>query len=102
MDYRAVESRFSRRPQKNGPLQPHEYFSPRNSRRVRLRTNLEIYGIASSGRPGDPGADVKTQTLDADVADLHYRGYSVIDARRRRSGSPDYYKMLGSKQRWRD
>jgi len=78
-------------------------FRPGTPRRVRIRTNLEIYWDCIEWAPGLPGAEVKTQTLDADVADLHYRGYSVID--RPDAGAPevpDYYKMLGSKQQWRD
>ena len=48
---------------------------------------------------------MKTQTLDAEVADLHYRGYSTIDAQAQARGAPevpDYYQIQGTKQRWRD
>jgi tetratricopeptide (TPR) repeat protein len=78
-------------------------FRPGTPRRVRLRTNLEIYWDCIEWAQGDPQAAVKTQTLDASVADLHYRGYSVID--RPDAGAPeipDYYQLLGTKQRWRD
>jgi tetratricopeptide (TPR) repeat protein len=78
-------------------------FRPGTPRRVRLRTNLEIYWDCIEWAQGDPGAQVKTQTLDAEAADLHYRGYSVID--RPDAGAPeipDYYQILGTKQRWRD
>jgi tetratricopeptide (TPR) repeat protein len=78
-------------------------FRPGTPRRVRLRTNLEIYWDCIEWAQGDPEAAVKTQTLDASVADLHYRGYSVID--RPDAGAPevpDYYQILGTKQRWRD
>jgi len=78
-------------------------FRPGTPRRVRIRTNLEIYWDCIEWAQGLPGTDVKTQTLDAQVADLHYRGYSVID--RPDAGAPEvpnYYQILGSKQRWRD
>jgi tetratricopeptide (TPR) repeat protein len=78
-------------------------FHPRTPRRVRLRTNLEIYWDCIEWAQSAPDAQVKTQTLDPEVADLHYRGYSVID--RPDAGAPevpDYYQILGTKQRWRD
>ena len=78
-------------------------FRPGTPRRVRLRTNLEIYWDCIEWAQGKPEAEVKTQTLDSSMADLHYRGYSVID--RPDAGAPevpDYYQILGTKQRWRD
>jgi Flp pilus assembly protein TadD len=78
-------------------------FRPGTPRRVRLRTNLEIYWDCIEWAQGARDAQVKTQTLDADAADLHYRGYSVIN--RPDAGAPevpDYDQMMGSKQRWRD
>ncbi|HXC44939.1 MAG TPA: FG-GAP-like repeat-containing protein [Candidatus Dormibacteraeota bacterium] len=80
-------------------------FRPGTSRRVRLRTNLEIYWDCIEWATGEPGAQVKTQTLDAEAADLHYRGYSTIDTPDPGAPAPeipDYYQILGSKQRWRD
>jgi tetratricopeptide (TPR) repeat protein len=80
-------------------------FRPGTPRRVRLRTNLEIYWDCIEWAAGDPGAQVKTQTLDAEAADLHYRGYSTIDTPDPGAPAPevpDYYQILGSKQRWRD
>jgi tetratricopeptide (TPR) repeat protein len=80
-----------------------DIFRPGTPRRVRLRTNLEIYWDCIQWAQGARGAQVKTQTLDPEFADLHYRGYSVID--RPDAGAPEvpnYDQMLGSKQRWRD
>jgi ASPIC and UnbV len=80
-----------------------DIFRPGTPRRVRLRTNLEIYWDCIEWAQGKPDAEVKTQTLDSSLADLHYRGYSVID--RPDAGAPevpDYYQILGTKQRWRD
>jgi Tfp pilus assembly protein PilF len=80
-------------------------FRPGTPRRVRLRTNLEIYWDCIEWAQGDPNAGVKTQTLDAEAADLHYRGYSTIDTPDPGAPAPEvpnYYQILGSKQRWRD
>jgi tetratricopeptide (TPR) repeat protein len=80
-------------------------FLPGTPRRVRLRTNLEIYWDCIEWATGASGAQVKTQTLDAEAADLHYRGYSTIDTPDPGAPAPevpDYYQILGSKQRWRD
>jgi hypothetical protein len=82
-----------------------DVFRPGTPRRVRIRTNLEIYWDCIEWAAGDPGAQVKTQTLDAQAADLHYRGYSTIDTPDPGAPSPevpDYYQILGTKQRWRD
>jgi hypothetical protein len=68
-----------------------------------LRTNLEIYWDKIEWAPGLPETLLKTVQLDPAVADLHFRGYSVID--RANAGAPevpDYYRIAGTKQRWRD
>jgi tetratricopeptide (TPR) repeat protein len=80
-----------------------DIFLPGTPRKVRLRTNLEIYWDCIEWAQGESGAQVKTRELDPEVADLHYRGYSTID--RPDAGAPevpDYYEILGTKQRWRD
>ena len=77
-------------------------FRAGTPRKVRIRTNLEIYWDALHWAQGAPEAPVKTRTITP-AADLHYRGYSVIH--RPDAGAPeipDYYAMLGSKQQWRD
>jgi hypothetical protein len=79
-----------------------DIFRPGTPRRVRIRTNLEIYWDALHWAQGAPRAPVKTTTLNP-AADLHYRGYSVIH--RPDAGAPevpDYYHLLSSKQLWRD
>jgi len=80
-------------------------FRPGTPRHVRLRTNLEIYWDCIEWAKGLPDAPVKTTRLDPNFADLHYRGYSVIN--RPEVGPPapeipDYDTILGTKQRWRD
>ena len=60
-------------------------------------------GTRSSGRRGLPDTQLKTIRLDPPVADLHYRGYSVIDRPDAASPKlPDYNQISGTKQRWRD
>jgi len=103
MDDGAIESWFSCWPQKDGSVHLTDIFRPGTPRKVRLRTNLEIYWDCIEWAQGEPGADVKTQTLDVAYADLHYRGYSTID--RPDAGAPEvpnYDQILGTKQRWRD
>jgi tetratricopeptide (TPR) repeat protein len=78
-------------------------FRPGTARRVRLRTNLEIYWDCIEWAQGAPDAPVQTKTLDPSLADLHYRGYSVID--RPDAGAPEvprYDEILSTKQQWRD
>jgi Tfp pilus assembly protein PilF len=78
-------------------------FRPGTSRRLRLRTNLEIYWDQIEWAQGLPDTALRTVRLDPTVADLHYRGYSVID--RPDAGAPelpDYNRISGMKQRWRD
>jgi tetratricopeptide (TPR) repeat protein len=80
-----------------------DIFVPGTPRRVRLRTNLEIYWDCIEWAQGESNAQVKTRELDPELADLHYRGYSTID--RPDAGAPEvpnYYEILGTKQRWRD
>jgi Tfp pilus assembly protein PilF len=72
-------------------------------RRLRLRTNLEIYWDSIEWAAGIPNAELKTVRLNPDVADLHHRGYSVINQRNDSSPEvPDYNRLSSSKQIWRD
>jgi Tfp pilus assembly protein PilF len=78
-------------------------FRPGTPGRVRLRTNLEIYWDAFEWAQGLPDTALKITWLDPSEADLHYRGYSVMNQANRSSPEiPDYNHMEGSKQRWRD
>jgi hypothetical protein len=50
-----------------------------------------------------PDLPLKTVRLDPTVADLHYRGYSVMSQQSPSSPElPDYNHLEGTKQRWRD
>jgi Flp pilus assembly protein TadD len=79
-------------------------FRSGTPRRVRIRTNLEIYWDAIHWAQGAPDTQLKTVTLNPNVADLHYRGYSVMHmpGAARAPEVPDYSQIEGTKQRWRD
>ena len=80
-----------------------DLFADGKPRRVRIRTNLEIYWDHLEWAVGLPDATVKMVTLAPSSVDLHYRGYSVIN--RPDAGAPeipDYYKLFATKQIWRD
>ena len=78
-------------------------FRPNTPRRVRLRTNLEVFWDSIEWARGLPDAQLKTTRLNPDVADLHYRGYSVINRPAESSPEvPDYNRLASSKQIWRD
>jgi len=79
-------------------------FRAGTPRRVRIRTNLEIYWDAIHWAQGAPDTQLKTVTLSPTIADLHYRGYSVMHmpGAARAPEVPDYNQIEGTKQRWRD
>ncbi len=78
-------------------------FKPGIPRRLRLRTNLEIYWDSIEWAAGAPGGQLKTTRLNPEVADLHHRGYSVITQANSSSPEvPDYNRLASSKQIWRD
>ena len=79
-------------------------FRPGTPRKVRLRTNLEIYWDAIHWAEGAPDTPMKETTLAPEAADLHYRGYSVMQMPVGAGAPevPDYNVIEGTKQRWRD
>jgi hypothetical protein len=80
-------------------------FRPGSPRRVRIRTNLEIYFDALHWARGAPETELKEVTLHPQAADLHYRGYSVMHmptTAARAPEVPDYNQIEGTKQHWRD
>jgi tetratricopeptide (TPR) repeat protein len=81
-----------------------DVFRPGTPRRVRIRTNLEIYWDCIQWAQGAPNTPLRTGTLNPNVADLHYRGYSVMHmpGAARAPEVPDYNQIEGTKQRWRD
>jgi hypothetical protein len=80
-----------------------DIFRQGTERRLRLRTNLEVYWDKIEWAVALPNADLRTTKLYPLVADLHYRGYSVINQPNPSSPQvPDYNKIASSKQIWRD
>ncbi|HVQ39117.1 MAG TPA: FG-GAP-like repeat-containing protein, partial [Pyrinomonadaceae bacterium] len=82
-----------------------DVFRPGTPRRVRVRTNLEIYWDHLEWAVGLPNAPVNTVKLSPSGTDLHYRGYSVIqrpDPGAPAPEVPDYDQLSASKQSWRD
>jgi tetratricopeptide (TPR) repeat protein len=78
-------------------------FLPGTPKRLRLRTNLEVFWDAIEWATGQPGTHLKTLRLDPEVADLRYRGFSVINQADASSPElPDYNRIGGTTQRWRD
>ncbi|HEX3120559.1 MAG TPA: ASPIC/UnbV domain-containing protein, partial [Candidatus Acidoferrum sp.] len=80
-------------------------FKPGMPRKVRIRTNLEIYWDRITWAEGAPTAPTRSVKLDPSFADLHYRGYSVIehpDPNAPAPEVPNYYKIESTKQKWRD
>jgi len=78
-------------------------FRPGTPRRLRLRTNLEIFWDSIEWAKGLPDTQLKTIKIDPATADLHYRGYSVINKANESSPEvPDYNQLASSKQVWRD
>ena len=74
----------------------------RRPRRLRLRTNLEIYWdwIAQAPRL-DPGLRRETRLAPA-VADLRFRGYSRTDILGPRGLEVPRYEVANTRPRWRD
>ena len=78
-------------------------FRPGTPRKVRLRTNLEIYWDQIQWAKGLPGTPLRITHIAPEMADLHYRGYSVIKQANPSSPElPDYNHLEGTKQRYRD
>jgi len=72
-------------------------------RKLRLRTNLEIYWDSIEWAQGLPSTRLNVTRLDPAVADLHYRGFSMINQANPSSPEiPDYDRLAGTSQRWRD
>jgi tetratricopeptide (TPR) repeat protein len=78
-------------------------FHAGQPRKLRLRTNLEIYWDCIEWARGIDDVSIKTARLAPDYADLHYRGYSAIHQADESSPEiPDYDHLETSKQKWRD
>jgi Tfp pilus assembly protein PilF len=77
----------------------------RHPRRLRLRTNLEIYwdALAVADSADDASAGPNPIRLQPALAELRYRGFSKTDyARHDVPEIPRYGELAGVGQRWRD
>jgi len=75
----------------------------RGARRLRLRTNLEVYWDRLARGEDVPTADLRTTRLAPVTATLNYRGYSVTHAASRTSPEvPQYDRVANTAPRWRD
>ncbi|HWP44466.1 MAG TPA: hypothetical protein VNO14_14570, partial [Blastocatellia bacterium] len=78
-------------------------FRPGGPRRLRLRTNMEIFWDKLEWSVGLPNAEIKTERLAAETAELRYRGFSVMTRADESSPElPDYDRIKTTSQRWRD
>jgi tetratricopeptide (TPR) repeat protein len=78
-------------------------FRPGTPRKVRLRTNLEIYWDQIEWARGMIDASLQITRLAPATADLRYRGFSNVHQANPSSPEiPDYNQLAGTAQRWRD
>ena len=78
-------------------------FQPNMPHRIRLRTNLEIYWDSIEWAKGPPSTPLKIRRLQPSVADLHYRGFSVIHQANASSPEiPSYEQVASTAPQWRD
>ena len=92
-------------------LRIDDLFAPGIPRKLRLRTNLEVYWdslafaklLDSSGDNPATQSKLLTQRLPMQRADLQYRGFSLIAAANASSPElPFYDQLVGSVPRWLD
>jgi tetratricopeptide (TPR) repeat protein len=78
-------------------------FKPGAPRRLRLRTNMEIYWDALEWAAGADDSQTKVVSLAPAAAELRFRGFSEM---RSAGGSspetPEYGRVASTGQRWRD
>ena len=79
-------------------------FKPGAPRRLRLRTNMEIYWDALEWAGAAPaGAEAKVTSLAPSVAELRFRGFSEMGSAGASSPeTPVYGRIASTGQRWRD
>jgi Tfp pilus assembly protein PilF len=78
-------------------------FRPGMPKRLRLRTNLEIYWDQMEWAAGLPDTPLHIRHLQPSTAELRYRGFSMIHQANPSSPEiPDYNHLLGTAPIWRD
>ncbi|MEO8660804.1 MAG: FG-GAP-like repeat-containing protein [Bryobacteraceae bacterium] len=77
-------------------------FLPGAPRRLRLRTEMEVYWDRLAWAPGLPEAQIRTTRAALSQAELRYRGYSELtQAGPTAPELADYSVIAGTTQRWR-
>ncbi|HWS87954.1 MAG TPA: FG-GAP-like repeat-containing protein [Pyrinomonadaceae bacterium] len=72
-------------------------------RRLRLRTNMEVYWDALEWAAGADDAQTKVVSLAPAAAELRFRGFSEMRSADNSSPeTPDYERVASTGQRWRD
>jgi hypothetical protein len=80
-----------------------DVIGPDGPRRVRLRTNMEIYWDRLAWAAGRPETKIRTHTLTPDSAHLRDRGFSaVVQTDRRKPTVPVYDSIATTTRLWRD
>lgn len=75
---------------------------PAGARRFRLRTNMEVFWDKLAWGVDIAEDENKTSRLELNSAELHYRGFSVMEKADDSSPEkPDYDRVLTTTQRWR-
>ena len=75
---------------------------PTDDRRVRIRTNLQIYWDQAFVADEAPEAPLRVETLEPLAADLHFRGFSRMYRKGGRYGPYWYdYDQVSSESPWR-
>ena len=78
-------------------------FEPGSTRRLRLRTNLEVFWDSIEWATGLTDSSVKLTRIQASSADLHYRGFSKkLQVDDSSPELPDYNSLASTAQRRRD
>ena len=76
---------------------------PGAARRVRLRTNMEVYWDQIEWAPRRPDVSVRVRTIRPSTADLRYRGFSALERSNDRSPErPNYDRIESTAPIWMD
>ncbi len=84
-------------------LDLNDVFRPGAPRRLRLRTNMEIYWDRLQWAEALPDTTFKARRIDLSSAELRYRGFSKFSQADDSSPElPDYNRLEGTAPKWRD
>jgi hypothetical protein len=84
-------------------LDLNNIFRPGAQRKLRLRTNMEIYWDKLEWAEAVPDSSLKTQRIALSSAELQWRGFSKFNKVDEASPElPDYNQLMGTMPKWRD